>query len=223
MNLGRAFTFAFEDKDWLKKLGIAGLVMLIPIIGQLTVSGWALETTRRVIHHEPEELADWGAFGDYLVKGLKIFVIGIVYALPIILISICANLPLMFLGEWRQSICDIRAQPALNLCQLPGCDLRHRPMVLDPGSAGQLRRQWRARRGVPVLRSIWPGAGGSGRVFAGSDRRHRGRRDRRVGRDPVRHRRYFHHCVRVCHPGPPVGPGLQRSHGQKRDVIGLNP
>jgi Protein of unknown function (DUF4013) len=99
MNLGKAFTFAFEDKDWLKKLGIAGLVMLIPLIGQLTVSGWALETTRRVIQHEPEELGDWGAFGDYLVKGLKIFVIGIVYALPIILISICANLPLMFMGN----------------------------------------------------------------------------------------------------------------------------
>jgi hypothetical protein len=99
MNLGKAFTFAFEDKDWIKKLGIAGLVMLIPLIGQLTVSGWALEVTRRVIQQEPETLPDWGAFGEYLVKGLKIFVIGIVYALPIILISICANLPVMFLGN----------------------------------------------------------------------------------------------------------------------------
>jgi hypothetical protein len=99
MNLGQAFTFAFEDKDWLKKLGIAGLVMLIPFIGQLTVGGWSLEITRRVIQHEPETLPDWGAFGEYLVRGLKMFVIGIVYALPIILLSICANLPVMFMGN----------------------------------------------------------------------------------------------------------------------------
>ena len=99
MNLGKAFSFAFEDKDWLKKLGIAGLVMLIPLIGQLTVSGWSLEVTRRVIQREPETLPDWGAFGEYLVRGLKMFVIGLVYALPIILLSICANLPVMFLGN----------------------------------------------------------------------------------------------------------------------------
>ena len=96
MEFGKAFTFAFDDKDWLKKIGIAGLVMLIPLIGQLTVGGWALEITRRVIQRDPETLPDWGAFGDYLVKGLKLFVIALVYALPIILISICANLPAMF-------------------------------------------------------------------------------------------------------------------------------
>jgi hypothetical protein len=97
VNIGKAFTFAFEDKDWLKKIGIAGLVMLIPLIGQLTVGGWALETTKRVIQHDPETLPDWSAFGEYLVRGLKMFVIGLVYALPIILLSICANLPVMFL------------------------------------------------------------------------------------------------------------------------------
>jgi len=99
MEFGKAFTFAFEDKDWLKKVGIAGLVMLIPIIGQLTVAGWALEITRRVAQRDPETLPDWGAFGEYLVKGLKLFVISLVYALPIILISLCANLPLMFVQD----------------------------------------------------------------------------------------------------------------------------
>jgi len=99
MNIGKAFTFAFEDKDWLKKIGIAGLVMLIPFIGQLTVSGWALEVTRRVINRDPETLPDWSAFGDYLVKGLKIFVIGLVYALPIMLLSMCVNLPLSFFQD----------------------------------------------------------------------------------------------------------------------------
>lgn len=99
MEFGKAFTFAFEDKDWLKKIGIAGLVMLIPIIGQLTVGGWALEITRRVTQRELEPLPDWSGFGDHLVRGLKFFVISLVYALPIILISLCANLPFMFVQD----------------------------------------------------------------------------------------------------------------------------
>lgn len=99
MEFGKAFTFAFEDKDWLKKIGIAGLVMLIPILGQIIVGGWALEITRRVIQREPEALPDWGAFGEYLMKGLKMFVISLVYALPLILLSICANLPFMFVQD----------------------------------------------------------------------------------------------------------------------------
>jgi uncharacterized membrane protein len=40
MDFGRAFSFVFEDPDWLKKVAIAGLVMLIPVIGQLVVLGW---------------------------------------------------------------------------------------------------------------------------------------------------------------------------------------
>jgi hypothetical protein len=103
VNIGKAFTFAFEDKDWLKKIGIAGLVSLIPLIGQITVSGWALEVTRRVIRHEPETLPGWEGFGDHLMKGLKMFVIGLVYSLPIILLSFCSVTPLLFAGDGSDS------------------------------------------------------------------------------------------------------------------------
>ncbi len=41
MEFGKAFTYVFEDKDWLKKIGIAALVSLIPLIGQLIVMGWS--------------------------------------------------------------------------------------------------------------------------------------------------------------------------------------
>lgn len=89
MDFGRAFTYVFEDADWLKKIGIAALVSLIPIIGQLIVLGWSLEVTRRLIHHEPELLPDWNDFGGHTIRGLKAFVIGLVYSLPIILVSVC--------------------------------------------------------------------------------------------------------------------------------------
>lgn len=89
MEFGRAFTFAFDDKDWVKKIGIAGLLLIVPILGGLVVMGWALEITRRVIHRESDVLPDWSNFGDYIVKGLMVWVIGFVYSLPIILVSAC--------------------------------------------------------------------------------------------------------------------------------------
>lgn len=89
MNFGRAFSYITEDPEWLKKVGIAALVMLIPIIGQMVVMGWALELTRRVINHEREILPDWNNFSDHLSKGFPGFVIYFVYILPVSLLSGC--------------------------------------------------------------------------------------------------------------------------------------
>ncbi len=89
MNFGRAFSYVTEDPEWFKKVGIAALVMLIPVLGQIVVIGWALELTRRVIHHESEMLPDWSNFSDYLSKGFQGFVINFVYILPVSILSGC--------------------------------------------------------------------------------------------------------------------------------------
>ena len=91
MNFGRAFTYIQEDPEWLKKVAIAALVMLIPIIGQITLLGWSLEITRRVIKGEPELLPDWSNFGEYLSKGFQAFVISFVYLLPVYIVSGCSQ------------------------------------------------------------------------------------------------------------------------------------
>ncbi|MEA2007525.1 MAG: DUF4013 domain-containing protein [Chloroflexota bacterium] len=92
MDFGKAFSFVFEDDEWLKKIGIAGLISLIPVLGLLVVIGWGVEITRRVIQNHPEPLPDWDAFVDYLVKGLQVFVIGFVYMLPVIVIELCVGI-----------------------------------------------------------------------------------------------------------------------------------
>jgi hypothetical protein len=91
MNYGYAFSFQFKDEQWIKKIAIAALFILIPIIGPLFLAGWGLEITRRVIVQDPEPLPDWDDFGGYIVKGLQLIIIGFVYALPVILIQACTQ------------------------------------------------------------------------------------------------------------------------------------
>ena len=96
MEFGLAFTYPFQDQDWIKKIGIAGLLMIVPIVGQIIVLGWALEIVRRVIRRDPTLLPEWSDFGRYLMDGLMFFVAIFVYTLPLTIISgISQMIPLL--------------------------------------------------------------------------------------------------------------------------------
>ena len=56
MDFARAFSYIFEDSDWLKKVGIAALVLLIPVLGVITVFGWSLTVTKRLIEGQTTNL-----------------------------------------------------------------------------------------------------------------------------------------------------------------------
>jgi hypothetical protein len=87
MEFGKAFSFPFEDAQWLKKIAIPALVGLIPLIGQFVLIGWALDTAKRVIRQDPVPLADL-EFGSQLGLGFQSFIIGLVYSIPALLISL---------------------------------------------------------------------------------------------------------------------------------------
>lgn len=87
MDFGKAFTYPFQDPDWAKKIIIPGLVMLIPILGQIVLLGWMLDITRRVIRQDPNPLPEL-EFGKNLSDGFKGFVISLVYAIPAIIFSL---------------------------------------------------------------------------------------------------------------------------------------
>jgi hypothetical protein len=96
MDFGKAFTFVFEDEDWLKKIALGGLLSLIPVIGIFLVIGYGFEVTKRVIKGDAEVLPDWSDFGGYLTKGFLVFLIVFVYLLPVILIQACTSIPFLF-------------------------------------------------------------------------------------------------------------------------------
>lgn len=103
MNFARAFSYIFEDVDWIKKVGIAAAVMFIPVVGTIILGGWGLEITRRVIVNDPQPLPGWEDFGGYVSKGFQSFVVSLAYLLPFILFIICGQmftvLPAVLMGE----------------------------------------------------------------------------------------------------------------------------
>ncbi len=88
MDFARAFTFVFEDLDWMKKLLLNALLMLIPVVGQIYILGWSLEVGRRVAQYdEPVRLPEIN-FGRFLGLGFKALVVGLVYAIPVIVLTL---------------------------------------------------------------------------------------------------------------------------------------
>jgi hypothetical protein len=88
MDLGRAFTFVFDDDDWVVKILIGAALQLVPILGQLVLVGYMLETARNVAEGNPRPLPTWQDFGGKIVGGFYGIVVQLFYALPIIVLSL---------------------------------------------------------------------------------------------------------------------------------------
>jgi hypothetical protein len=84
MDFGKAFTYVFEDPDWIKKVLIAALFSLIPIVGTFVTMGWSMEAGQRVIRQDPQALPEVD-FGKHLGQGFRVFLIYLVYSLPLLL------------------------------------------------------------------------------------------------------------------------------------------
>jgi len=87
MDIGRAFSYVFEDEEWLTVILIGGLLLLIPIFGQIVLIGFMLEAARNVANGSPRRLPRWSNIGEKFSQGLAGFVIGLVYALPVLLLA----------------------------------------------------------------------------------------------------------------------------------------
>jgi len=99
MDIGSAFTFAFDDPEWIKKLAIGGgLVLgglilspiLIGIALFIIIFGYMLETLKNVRDGQATPLPEWTDFGGLFSNGGKAFVIALVYNVPTILLA-CAS------------------------------------------------------------------------------------------------------------------------------------
>jgi hypothetical protein len=87
MDIGRAFSFVFDDDEWLTVILLGGLILIVPIFGQIALIGFLFETARNVAAGNSRPLPKWNHLGETFSLGLPGFLIQLVYALPIILLS----------------------------------------------------------------------------------------------------------------------------------------
>ena len=85
-----AFTWPFRDPDWLSKLVIIALTLLIPIVGAINGLGWMLASLDRLRAGE-ERLAP--ANLSYIGRGLRLFAVELIYTLLIAAIALVIFLP----------------------------------------------------------------------------------------------------------------------------------
>jgi hypothetical protein len=98
MDIGRSFTFMFDDDKWIEKIAIGGLLVLtaaIPLVNIFTglvILGYMLRLLRNVSEGDPTPLPAWDDWGGDWMRGLMVVLALIVYAIPIILISFFVSL-----------------------------------------------------------------------------------------------------------------------------------
>lgn len=86
MKFGKAFTYIFDDPDWFDKLLIPILVSLIPLVGSFAFMGYVLRTIANVARGEAYPLPRFN-FGEDLGRGFRYFLVGLVWAIPVMIMT----------------------------------------------------------------------------------------------------------------------------------------
>lgn len=102
MDIGKSITFIFEDPDWLKKvaigtglmlLGMIFAVVLIGLVPLIIIMGYTVVLIKNVIVGVEHPLPEWEDWGDLFLRGLKLFLIQLIWALPLIIVGMGMSLP----------------------------------------------------------------------------------------------------------------------------------
>lgn len=108
MDIGRALTYFSEDDRWVEKTAIGTglllistllLVALIGVLGYFILFGYLVRLLQNVRDDLHPVLPEWDRWGDDLVRGVKLVCVGVIWALPIVLVSV----PLFIIGIFIDS------------------------------------------------------------------------------------------------------------------------
>jgi len=98
--IGDAFVWPFRDPDWLGKIAIMGLILLIPIVGGINGLGWMLATLHRLRGGE-QRLPP--ANFDYISQGFQLFVVYLVYYLALAVLAMLFYTPAILILSYQGS------------------------------------------------------------------------------------------------------------------------
>lgn len=99
MDIGSAFTYVFDDEDWIKKVGIGGAIafggfilsfILVGLALLLLLSGYMIQVLKNVRDGQARPLPEWDDFGGLLKTGFFVGLIGLIYNIPTLIFA-CAS------------------------------------------------------------------------------------------------------------------------------------
>lgn len=88
----QAFSYPFRDAHWPVKLAVMGLIVMVPVLGVVVLTGWMILIARRVIGGQSEPLVGPDEPMAAFVLGLKYAVVAAIYLLPVLLLSVLFSL-----------------------------------------------------------------------------------------------------------------------------------
>ncbi|MEJ5241422.1 MAG: DUF4013 domain-containing protein [Anaerolineales bacterium] len=94
MDFGKAITYVFEDRRWLTKLLIGTVITFVPILN-FSLPGYFVEIVRRLMRRESEILPEWDNIGKNFMDGLMLWIVQLIYGLPMLLLLCLFAVPLL--------------------------------------------------------------------------------------------------------------------------------
>ncbi len=80
--------YMFKDAKWVTKILLGALIGIVPILNFAT-AGYAVQVVRNIRDDQPPPLPEWSNnLGKFFSEGLKLFVIGILYSIPVWILSL---------------------------------------------------------------------------------------------------------------------------------------
>lgn len=98
MDFGKSFSYPFEDQRWLNKTIIGAIVAAVPIVN-FAIGGYLIDLLKNILRGDPLPLPEWSDFGDKWVRGFMVFLAGLVYAIPALVLS-CIPMVLFFVPAY---------------------------------------------------------------------------------------------------------------------------
>ncbi|HID86063.1 MAG TPA: DUF4013 domain-containing protein [Anaerolineae bacterium] len=93
MDVAKSFTYTFEDRNWVIKVLVGGVLSIIPIASFL-VGGYMIEVARNIALGAADGLPEWDDWGQKFIRGVLSWLINLIYSLPMILLGMCLGLAL---------------------------------------------------------------------------------------------------------------------------------
>ena len=83
VNIERALDHPFQDKEWGAKMLIGAGISLVPVLN-FALNGYQLDVLRNTAQGRDVPLPKWDDLGKHFIDGAKLFVVQLIYAIPIL-------------------------------------------------------------------------------------------------------------------------------------------